>query len=654
MTIDKRRRLGGWTPLAMLGAAAALLTPPLGGAAAAQQRPILQQMAQTAIKRWPEGRFAPPGAPPKWNYELGTLLAGMDAAWYDTADGSDYRYIKQSVDQFIEPDGAISTYDAKAYTLDNILMGRQLLLLYCVTGEKRYYAAATLLRQQLAMQPKKASGGFWHKAIYPGQMWLDGLYMAEPFYAEYAAVFSQPQDFAEITRQFALIERHARDRRTGLLYHGWDETRQQSWANAKTGDSASFWARGMGWYMMALVDALPYYPANDPGRAALLEFLNRTAAAVVRYQDHRTGLWYEVMDKPGAQGNYFESSAACMFTYALAKGVRLGYLPGKYEANARQAWRGIQTHFVHEGSDGALTLSGTVRAIGLGGNEHRDGSFSYYVTAPVVSDDPKGVGAYLLAASEMQLAEVAASGAHQRVLLDAWYNDQRRGNAAGQSELFHYKWSDYSNSGFSLFGHIFRSYGIATATLDTAPTLATLQGAQYYIIVSPDTAAKTPHPHFMTATAAKQIAQWVHRGGVLLLMENDPANADIPHLDILADTFGLHFQDRLTHHVVGDDFAMGRIEVPADGTLFHHAHTLYMKDTCSLTLTKETVPLLRDKGDVLMAAAQYGRGTVYAVADPWLYNEYTDGRKLPATYDNFAAGMELVRWLIERQAKMLP
>lgn len=380
-----------------------LLLVSLSGAARAQQTPWSQRMANTTIERWPDGHFAPAGAPWHWNYELGTLLEGMDAAWYGSANGEYFRYVKKSVDPFVGADGSISTYDASENSLDNILLGQQLLLLYGVTLDKRYYKAATTLRQQLARQPKNASGGFWHKKIYPNQMWLDSLYMAEPFYAEYAAEFQEPQDFAEITRQFVLIDQHARDRKTGLLYHGWDETKQQPWANPETGDSPSFWARGMGWYLMALVDTLPWYPEHDPGRAEFLAILRRTAAAVARHQDAGSGLWYQVLDKPGAKKNYFESSASCMFTYALAKGVRLGYLPRAYEQNAERGWHGIQTHFVETATDGSVTLTGTVKVAGLGGADHRDGSYAYYTSTPVVSNDPKGVGAFLLAASEMEM-----------------------------------------------------------------------------------------------------------------------------------------------------------------------------------------------------------------------------------------------------------
>jgi unsaturated rhamnogalacturonyl hydrolase len=339
-----------------------------------------------------------------------------------------------------------------------------------------------------------------------------------------------------------------------------------------------------------------------------------------------------------------------MFTYALAKGVRLGYLPRAYEQNAERGWRGIQTHFVQTAADGSVTLTGTVKAIGLGGAEHRDGSYAYYVSSPVVNNDPKGVGAFLLAASEMEVAPTATAGLGETVVLDAWYNSQTRQNAAGQTELFHYKWNDFANSGFSLFGHIWRSYGVATKTLTGAPTAEELRGAQFYIIASPDNASKTPHPHYMTAEDAEQIAQWVRDGGVLLMMENDPDNADIEHMDLLADKFGLHFNNVLVHHVIDDNFAMGRIDLPVASPPFTHPHVLYMKDTCSLTLSGDAVPLLRYQGDLLMAFAHYGKGMVFAVTDPWLYNEYTDGRKLPAEYDNFAGGVKMVHWLLDQRA----
>jgi unsaturated rhamnogalacturonyl hydrolase len=617
-----------------------------GCLAHAQQLSWSQRAASSTIRRWTDGQFVAPDAQWKWNYELGILLNGMDAAWYNSADGDDYHYMQRSIDQLVAPDGSIPTYDPAAHSLDNIALGRQLLLLYRVTQKKKYYQAAQLLRNQLASQPRNASGGFWHKQKYPDQMWLDGLYMAEPFYAEYASVFHQPQDFADITKQFALIEQHTRSPKTGLLYHGWDESRKQPWADKATGTSHIFWARGMGWYMMALVDTLPYYTKNDPGRATLIAILNRTAAAVVRYQDKQTGLWYQVLDRPHAPGNYFESSASCMFTYALQKGVRRGYLPEHYSRNAARAWQGILSHFVRTSPDGSVTITSTVEAIGLGGNH--DASYHYYVSSPVVDNDPKGVGAFMLAASEMELAPQATLARGDTVMLDAWFNSQQRRNAAGQEEYFHYKWNDYTNSGYSLLGHLFRSHGAQLDTLYTASTPSRLRHAQFYIIVSPDIPATNPHPHYAQPQDADQVAAWVKQGGVLVLMENDPAHADIEHLDLIADRFGIHFDNVLKHHIIGDQFGPGYIPVTGSAPIFHHPHALYMKDTCGISLRAPAVPLLTDKSGIVMATAKYGKGTVVAVVDPWLYNEYTDHRKVHPVQQNFAAGKEFVPWLLQQ------
>jgi len=372
------------------------------GACAADAIPRSQRFANAAIARWPDGRFVPEGAPWAWNYELGTLLEGMDAVWQRSSDQRYFNYIKDSMDKFVRPNGTIATWMPEEDQLDHILPGRQLLFLYHATRDPRYAKAAALLYEQLRRQPRNALGGFWHKQRYPNQMWLDGLYMAEPFYAEYAATFDHPDAFSDITLQFRLVDEHMRDAKTGLLYHGWDESKKEQWANKRTGLSSQFWARGMGWYMMALVDTLGYYRTDDPGRKELLAQLERTARAVTRYQDPETGLWYQVIDRAGAPGNYFESSAACMFVYALAKGVRMGYLPARYRANAERGYRGILNHFVRASPGDDVSLTGTVKAAGLGGTPYRDGSYAYYLGEKVVTNDPKGVGAFLLAATEME------------------------------------------------------------------------------------------------------------------------------------------------------------------------------------------------------------------------------------------------------------
>ena len=246
-----------------------------------------------------------------------------------------------------------------------------------------------------------------------------------------------------------------------------------------------------------------------------------------------------------------------------------------------------------------------------------------------------------------QQAPPSLEASHGTILLDAWYNSQTRPGPDGKPQLYHYKWDDTTNSGYSLFGQMWRDAGVSTGTLTTEPTESSLKKAQYYLITSPDNVAKNPNPHYMTSADADVIARWVRRGGTLLLMENDPANADISHMDLLADRFGLHFNNVLVHHVVGDDFPAGKIDVGAMPP-FKHPHIIYMKDTCSLALSGKARALVVWKGDTLMAWTRYGRGRVVAVTDPWLYNEYTDGKKLPPIYDQQAAGREFVDWVVEQ------
>jgi unsaturated rhamnogalacturonyl hydrolase len=398
--------------------------------------------------------------------------------------------------------------------------------------------------------------------------------------------------------------------------------------------------------MMALVDTLSYYPEDDPGRKQLIGMLERDAAAVARYQDGASGLWYQVLDKAGEKGNYLESSASCMFVYALAKGVRQGYLPQRYLANAERGYQGTLSRFIETGHGEDVSLTGTVKVGGLGGDPYRDGSYAYYLSEKITTNDAKGVEAFLLASAEMENAPNAKLGRGQTVLLDAWFNSQKRPDAFGRQVYFHYKWDDQSNSGYSLLGHLFNTFGVQTKTLYTAPTLAALRQEQVYIIVSPDIPLKNPNPHYMQPEDSTQIAEWVKTGGVLVILENDPASADLEHMNLLAGKFGIHFNSVLRNQVDGNKFEMGKIALAGGGPIFHDPHTIYMKEICTISVNSPAISLLRDRGDILMASAKYGKGTVFATVDPWLYNEYTDGRKLPAEYDNYAAGRELVRWIL--------
>jgi unsaturated rhamnogalacturonyl hydrolase len=266
----------------------------------------------------------------------------------------------------------------------------------------KYKAAADSLRRQLRNQPRTREGGFWHKKIYPYQMWLDGLYMAEPFYAAYAAEFSEPEDFTDVANQFIWIEKHTRDPSTGLLYHAWDASRQQQWSDPATGRSPNFWSRAIGWYAMGLVDVLDFFPRDHRARKPLLRILNDLANAVWRARDPRTCLWYQVTDRPSVTGNYLEASGSAMFAYAFARGANEGYLPQKFRDRAGRVFEGIIKYLVTVDPDGAVNLHQTCRGAGLGGVPYRNGTIAYYLGEPRRTNDMKGYGPFLLAAIELE------------------------------------------------------------------------------------------------------------------------------------------------------------------------------------------------------------------------------------------------------------
>jgi unsaturated rhamnogalacturonyl hydrolase len=607
----------------------------------AQQLPLSQRMAATAMRLWQDTAKST-----RWTYEQGVVLKGVKEVWKQTGEKQYFKYIQDYIDSLITPDGTIKKYKKDDYTLDNILCGRSALMLYNVLLKEKYYKAVVQLRQQLKDQPRTPEGGFWHKQKYANQMWLDGLYMAEPFYAEYAATFHEDADFDDIANQFILIEKHARDPKTGLLYHGWDEDRKEKWADPQTGLSQNFWGRADGWYAMALVDVLDKFPVNHPKRAELLAILNRLATAVTKYQDAKTGLWYQIMNKPLEKGNYPEASASCMFVYALAKGAREAYLPARYIAVAKKGYKGIVKRFIETDANGEVNLNGTVSVGGLGGKPYRDGSDKYYLSEKVVKNDPKGVGAFIQASVEIERLEHLSAGKGKTVLLDSYFNNEHRKDITGHIFPFHYKWEETTSDGFSLLGHIFNNYGVKTETLYKGPTAQNLKKANIYIIVDPDIPKENPDAKYIETPHIKAITDWVKNGGVLVVLNNDTGNAEFKHLNMLMTKFGMRFNEDSRNRVKGLNFQQGAINIPPGNEIFKTAKKVYIKELSTLNVTPPAHSALTDKGDVIVAVAKYGKGTVFAVGDPWFYNEYTDGRKLTPDFDNFKAANDFVKWLV--------
>ncbi|MGZ3846707.1 MAG: glycoside hydrolase family 88 protein [Flavisolibacter sp.] len=614
----------------------------------AQTKSYAAEMANTVMTVWKDSMSN--GRPARWTYDQSVILRGIEGLWRVTGEKKYFEYIQKSMDFFVDDNGNIRTYRPEEYTLDNVAPGKNLMLLYNVTGKEKYLKAVQALRKQLQQQPRTVEGGFWHKKVYPFQMWLDGLYMAEPFYADYAKTFHEDTAFNDIARQFILMEKNAIDKKTGLLYHGYDESRQQKWADKSTGRSPNFWARAMGWYGMGLVDVLELFPANHPQRKELVRILNSYATAVSKVQDLKTGLWWDVLDKPGKDKNYLEASASCMFVYTLAKGVRLGYLPQSYLAVAKKGYDGILKTFVKT-ENGLTNLHGTVSVSGLGGNPYRDGSFDYYISEKVVVNDPKGVGAFIQAANEMEMASTLSYGKGKTVMLDNFFNNEWRKDATGTNIRYHYVWDDRMNSGFATLGDIFHSYGVRTESLLTAPSDKDLKNANIYLIVDPDTDKETASPNYMNEGYATVIANWVKAGGVLILMTNDKGNADLEHTNLLASKFGVRFNEDNYNLVQGDKFEQGAVMVPANSPVFKTAKKVYLKEVSTLQVGPPAIPVLTKEGKNIVAVAKYGKGAVFTVGDPWIYDEYADGRKLPAEFENFKAAQDIVKWAISQSAK---
>jgi len=359
------------------------------------------KMAESEIKHFPEAWAVDFNPKPVWNYTQGLIAHAMIKVWKVNGNQAFYIYAKSYADKFIDQAGVVSGYKAEDYNIDCLNSGKFLFDLYQQTKDQRYLKAINQLRDQLKTHPRTSEGGFWHKQRYPNQMWLDGLYMGAPFYARYALEMNEPKLFDDVVNQFVIVQKHTFNSEVELNYHGWDESKQQKWANPQTGCSPNFWGRAEGWYAMAMVDVLDYLPLDHPGRAKILEILNQVASGIKKFQDKKTGLWYQVMDQGNREGNYLEATASSMFTYSLLKASRKGYISKEYRTIAIKAYNGILENLVQKNADGTISLTKCCSVAGLGGTPYRDGTYEYYIKEPVRDNDPKGVGPFIMACLEI-------------------------------------------------------------------------------------------------------------------------------------------------------------------------------------------------------------------------------------------------------------
>ena len=341
------------------------------------------------------------GKPASWNYIDGCMMTALLAMSDITGEGQYFDFAERFIDDFVAEDGSIRSYEPETFNLDDINEGRVLFSLLEKTGKEKYRKAAALLRRQLEQQPRTCEGNFWHKAIYPNQVWLDGIYMAQPFYALYEKHLGSG-DYRDILSQIETVRRRMFDEEKHLYYHGYDASRSAFWADPETGRSKNFWLRSIGWFAVALADLLEILPEGED-REKLKGIFAELMEGAARYADEETGLYWQVVDQGGREGNYLETSGSSMLAYAMLKGVRLGALDKEYAAKGQKTFRGIVEKYLSF-TDGDLNLGGICLVAGLGPetNRRRDGSYEYYISEPVVANDAKGVAPFLLCYTEIK------------------------------------------------------------------------------------------------------------------------------------------------------------------------------------------------------------------------------------------------------------
>jgi len=338
----------------------------------------------------------------KWNYTQGLMGLAFMRLNNATGDERYFNYARGYADSLIDENGVIYKYNKENYNLDQINPGKMMFLLYDRTKDPRYEKVIQTLMEQLDSQPRIPQGGFWHKKVYPEQMWLDGLYMADPFYAEYALRYDRTADLQDVVNQILIAAANTYDPATGLYRHAFDASRRMPWADPVTGQAPHAWGRAMGWFSMAIVDVLDFLPGNQPGREQILKIFQDMIEKLSAIQDPETGGWYQVLDRSGDHGNYIETSCTAMFAYSIFKGVRKGYLDSKNLSIAIKAYDGLIDNYIRVDDNGLVNMTNICGVAGLGGDPYRDGTFEYYIGEIIRENDPKGVGPFIMASLEYE------------------------------------------------------------------------------------------------------------------------------------------------------------------------------------------------------------------------------------------------------------
>lgn len=524
-----------------------------------------------------------------WSQQQGIWLQGAEGLWYATGNPVYYNLIQRLVDRYVSDKGELPATITKEITPEVLLLGREILWVYKVSNKEKYFKAVKAIWE--GYEKKYRTGNYeWKEPANPESL-VAYLFMGSSFIANYAISFHQQAALEAL----GLTLKELGNKLTDHTYL------PEKGLSAQT----------MAYYGAALVDFLELAPASNPHVPGLKNILVSFVKLVEKYQHPATGLWPEILTGRGAKQKVPDIFSNCLLVYTLAKSVRLGFLAASGLQPAKKSYNSL-------------------------------------LNSEKFIQDSQQKGAFLLIQNEMKKIPLLAEGKGLSVVLDDYYNAEKRKDITGTIVPFHYKWNEYSNPGFSFLGNIFRNRGIATKTLSEAPTSNNLKDASIYLIVDADNQADNPTPNYMQTGQAEEIFQWVKAGGVLVLLHNDKGNAEFAHFNFLSDKFGIHFNEDSHNPVLNDFYPTGAVLVPKGNPVLPGVNKIYQKEICSFSLTPPAKAFLQKDSLVIFAVAKVGKGTVFATGDPWLYNEYLDGRKIPAEYQNFEAANELISWLIRQ------
>lgn len=370
---------------------------------------LSEKMVYSQMSRCPEATYLDyTDGRLKWNYTPGLELRSFLDVYEAYGDKKIYDYVHDWYDAIIDEDGNIlGGYAVDKYSTDLICPGKSLFYFLDQTGEQKYRKAIETLKTQVDGQPRTSEGAFWHKKVYPNQIWLDGVYMAEPFYVEYASRFlsgeEQQKAYEEVVNEFLVAAKWTFDPQTKLYRHAWDESRSMFWCDPISGQSQHCWGRALGWYCMAILDVLDYLPEDFAPRQQLIEILRNICAELPKWADPEKGVWYQVLDQPGREGNYLEATCSVMFSYTFLKGVRMGYLPEDLLPYAKKLYEDVCREFIStDETTGNISIEKCCSVGGLGGSSNRMGDFDYYLSEPIRPNDSKGVGPFIWASLEFE------------------------------------------------------------------------------------------------------------------------------------------------------------------------------------------------------------------------------------------------------------